>query len=71
MSKKTEAQERFIFVKDATRTKTDFKTHEEAVAAMATLELGEEARARIRYRQRTGHFDVVVKVKTAVKAQEA
>ena len=52
---------RFVFVKDADLSKSDFETFEAARAEADKLDDNEEQRVRVRMRNRTGKFDVVVK----------
>ncbi len=69
MSKTTEEKkERFVFVKDNELSATDFPTFEEADKHRQTLlPEGPNRRIRVRYRNRTGNWDVIVKVKQEVK----
>lgn len=52
---------RYVFTKDADLSKTDFDTFEKAKAEADKLENNDEQRVRVRMRNRTGKWDVVVK----------
>lgn len=61
---------RYQFVKDAERTRTGFKTPEDAHAWLTASGLpkdGPDVKTRVRYRSRTNTYDVVVKVRREVK----
>lgn len=70
--KKEEEPTRYIWVKCKDRTVERFESYEEADrlrrSVVADLKPGDDSlRVRVCKRSRTGLFDVVVKVKTAVK----
>ncbi len=64
---------RYIYVKDKDASGHDFKTHEEALAWQRANKLvdSEERRVRIRLRNRTNTYDVVVKLRKEAPKKEA
>ena len=61
-------QERFVFVKDAGRSKCGYACHDEAVKCAATIKEDAGTRVRVRMRSRTGLWDVLVKTAKKVEA---
>ena len=75
--KKEDVPIRYVWIKDKDRSLSDFDTYEQADEARQGLEdklknelKKDEYTLRTRLRSRTGKFDVLVKIKTEVKAKE-
>lgn len=74
MAKKQQEEKRYIYKKNLELGKADFAIFEHAKNLEAELQKKypePEYRVRTRLRSRTGHWDVIVKVRTEVKEQQA
>lgn len=61
-------QASFIFVRDDEKSKLGFLRIEDAQAHAKTIPETEDRRVRVRFRNRSGRFDVVVKTRREAKS---